>query len=167
MCIGRIIILVILIGQTLTIGGQQNVRRDILLLDQICQYKNKIDTSMARSTQTYAYRKFGLNVIRRNITLFPIPTMYRVAHSKNRRYREESYELFSHKSTYDFDAKRIAHLSTIPQHKQTMTRLDKFLTPKFYEETIFGPNVLSPFCKVNRVFYRYHFKYLYNNAQFL
>ena len=89
--------------------------------------------------------------------------MYRVAHSKNRRYIEESYELFSHKSTYDFDAKRIAHLSTIPQHKQTMTRLEKFLTPKFYEETIFGPNVLSPFCKVNRVFYRYHFKYLYNN----
>ena len=163
MRIGRIIMLAILIGQVLTIRGQQNVRRDVLLLDRICQYRNQIDTSMAQGTQTYAYRKFGLNVVRRNVILFPIPTMYRIAHSKNRRYIEESYELFSHKSTYDFDATRIAHLSTIPQHKQTMTRLQKFLTPKFYEETIFGSNVLSPFCKANRVFYRYHFKYLYNN----
>ena len=147
-----------------TVGtwAQDKARHDVRLLNRIYHYKSQIDTSLIAGSERYAYRKFTLDVKRRNVTLFPIPTMYRIAHSKRRRYIEETYYHIRHRSAYDFDITRIAYTSTIPQQKETMTTLLKFITPRFYEETIFGASVLSPFHLNNRIYYSYHFVYLHD-----
>lgn len=142
--------------------AQPNERKDIRLLNRIYNYIQQVDTAQLANTDTYTYRKLNLKVVRRNITLFPIPTMYRIAHSKNREYIEENYEHIHHRSAYNIDIKRIAHISTIPQQKETMTTLQKFLTPKFYEETIFGNNVLSPFHRNNNLYYTYQIKIIHD-----
>ena len=157
----KIILLCFLILLSDNIRAQQEVRPDVQLLNRIYDYQAQIDTSKLDGQDTYSYRKFTIHIVRRNITLFPIPTLYRIAHSKNRKYIEENVERIHHNSIYDFDVKRIAHMSTIPQQKETMTSLHKYLTPKFYEETIFGNEILSPFHKNNKIYYSFSFKYLY------
>lgn len=143
--------------------AQDEGRFDVSLLNRIYDFPNSVDTTVFHGLDIYTYRKLKINVVRRNLILFPIPTMYRIAHSKARDYIEENYSVCHLYNTKDYTIERLAHTSTIPQQKETMTRLQKFLTPKFYEETIFGNSMLSPFHRNNRVYYRFQFKILHNN----
>lgn len=148
---------------TLDMRAQDEVRPDVRLLNRIYNYYDIFDTSHVANTDIYVYRKLKINVARRNAILLPVPTMYRIAHSKVRDYIEEGVDLLHHKSAYNFSIQRIAHLSTIPHQKETLTSLHKFLVPKPYEETIFGNSILSPFHRNNKRYYIFHFKILYDS----
>ena len=143
--------------------AQDEGRFDVSLLNRIYDFPNSVDTTVFHGLDIYTYRKLKINVVRRNLILFPIPTMYRIAHSKARDYIEENFSVCHLYNTKDYTIERLAHTSTIPQQKETMTRLQKFLTPKFYEETIFGNSMLSPFHRNNRAYYRFQFKILHDN----
>ena len=140
--------------------AQDEIRKDIRLLNRIYNYYKSVDTMIVHRTPVYAYRKLKIIVAKKNVILLPIPTMYRIAHSKNREYIEECIDLLNYNSTRDFSVKNIAHLSTIPNQKQVLTRLQKFLVPKLYEETVFENSILSPFHCNNKHYYKYQFKIL-------
>lgn len=152
-----------LVLSSLNTWAQDEIRYDIRLLNRVYDYYNSVDTALIHSTDVYAYRKLKIKVAKKNAILLPVPTLYRIAHSKVRDYIEESIDLLHHNSAYDFSVKRLAHLSTIPLQKDALTRLQKFLVPKFYEETVFGNSILSPFHRHNNKYYKYHFKILYDN----
>lgn len=138
-------------------------RPDEQLLERIFSYASTIDTAGVGGHRTYAYCKFLLNVKRRNALLLPVPTMYRIAHGPRRRYIAETYNQITHKSLYDLETRRQVIMSTIPRHKVALPTLKGYLLPKIYDETIFGNQVLSPFHRSNRSYYRYRFIYLYDD----
>ena len=158
----QIIAIALILSPQIT-RAQDEIRHDIRLLNRIFDYHNLVDTTLIINTDIYAYRKLKINVAKRNATLLPVPTMYRIAYSKERDYIEESIDLLHHNSTYDFSVKRIIQLSTIPKQKEALTRLQKFLIPKFYDETVFGNSILSPFHRNNKHYYKYHFKILHDS----
>lgn len=62
--------------------AQDEGRFDVSLLNRIYDFPNSVDTTVFHGLDIYTYRKLKINVVRRNLILFPIPTMYRIAHSK-------------------------------------------------------------------------------------
>ena len=66
--------------------AQDEGRFDVSLLNRIYDFPNSVDTTVFHGLDIYTYRKLKINVVRRNLILFPIPTMYRIAHSKARDY---------------------------------------------------------------------------------
>lgn len=157
----RFIVWIALMLRLVDMSAQQAVRPDVLLLERVFRFKASVDTTATTDSVTYAYRKFYLNVERRNVLLLPVPTMYRIAHGPRREYIEETYERITQKGLRQASVNRMVFLSTIPRRKQTMATLMRYLTPNLYNETIFGTYVLSPFHRANKIYYKYTFKYLY------
>ena len=51
--------------------------------------------------------------------------------------------------------KRILGISTIPHRSRTMEQALRYMTPNVYEENLFQENILSPFHRSNRMYYKY------------
>lgn len=131
------------------------IRPDSALLNRIFNYASGIDTAGLTGTRTYTYRRFNLNVKRRNFTLLPVPTMYRIAHGCCREYVGEDYNQVTFKSFNDLETQSKICLSTIPRRRQVMTPALKYLMPRIYNISVFDGYILSPFHIKNRRFYRY------------
>lgn len=129
------------------------------LTDSVMQlifgYAQTVDTTGRGGKTTYAYTKFQMRTNKRNATLTLVPTMYAVSHGVGRRFISEYYSQVK----IDKDGKptvhRLLNLSTIPHRSNTMTQALRYLTPNVYGETLFQENILSPFHRSNRRYYKY------------
>lgn len=98
--------------------------------------------------------RYNFRVLKRNPTLLFIPTMYYIA--KGRRiYVGEVYGKVSFKDVDKFSMKQQVSVSTIPYKRRVMNTMVQYITPNIYGETMFRNNVLSPFHRYNRRYYRY------------
>ncbi len=157
-----VIVWTLLLWTVLPARGEQVVRPNDLLLRHVFTFRHRVDSTLVDDSVTYAYRKFSLNVRRRNIAILPVPTMFDIAHGKQRQYIEESYERITLMPNGKFDTRNLLLLSTIPKKKTTMNTLRRYMTPTLYEETLFEEYILSPFHQANKKFYKYSFMYLRN-----
>ena len=129
------------------------------LTDSVMQlvfgYAQTVDTTGRGGKTTYAYTKFQMRTNKRNATLALVPTMYAVSHGVGRRFISEYYS----QVRVDKDGKptinRLLNLSTIPHRSNTMAQALRYLTPNVYGETLFQENILSPFHRSNRRYYKY------------
>ena len=83
-----------------------------------------------------------------------VPSMYNISHGE-RSFVCEEYNRFTFHSIEHYENKRQAYCTTIPRNRRAMSVLFTYLTPNFYHVTIYDDHVLSPFCKENRIYYRY------------
>lgn len=133
--------------------GRDDMRR--VLLERLYAYADAADAAERQDT-AYTYTKFDIRTRRRNAILWAVPTMYVVARGDRRDYVGESYERIT--SSGDMQSAQVERLlsrTTVPRRRRTMTTLTKYLTPDVYGETLFAGNILSPFYRHNRRFYRY------------
>ena len=143
---------------------QSQNRPDLDLLDRMYNYSSTVDTT-SHEFESYTYIKSTFNVKKRNIALLAVPTMYAIAHRVDRRqYLSETFSRVHFYHLDSYDSKPILHFSTIPHQHGTLTRILPYLKPKIYDETIVGNNLLSPFCKTNRKYYKYSVKFLLNGT---
>jgi hypothetical protein len=143
---------------------QSQNRPDLDLLDRMYNYSSTVDTT-SHEFESYTYTKSTFNVKKRNIALLAVPTMYAIAHRVDRRqYLSETFSRVHFYRLDSYDSKPILHFSTIPHQHGTLTRILPYLKPKIYDETIVGNNLLSPFCKTNRKYYKYSVKFLLNGT---
>lgn len=84
-----------------------------------------------------------------------VPTMYAVAHGGGRKFISEYYNRMSHDANGQLINKRILGISTIPHRSRTMEQALRYMTPNVYEENLFQENILSPFHRSNRIYYKY------------
>ena len=84
-----------------------------------------------------------------------VPTMYAVAHGGGRKFISEYYNQMSHDANGQLINKRIFGISTIPHRSRTMEQALRYMTPNVYEENLFQENILSPFHRSNRMYYKY------------
>lgn len=104
---------------------------------------------------TNVYVKHLYRTHRRNATLWVVPSMYAIARGE-RSFVSEQYGRFTfHDTPSDYDQLRQVYYTTIPHQRRTMPILLELLTPCLYDATLYGDHVLSPFCRENRVFYKY------------
>ena len=125
------------------------------LLHRVFSYPQNIEIRRVADTTSYAYIKSSLRVNKRNVFLMAVPTLYAVAHGGRREYVQESFNEVSLLPSGDFTTKKLLSLSTIPHRHVAMPTLMSYLTPNIYDVTMIGENILSPFNKQNKIYYKY------------
>ena len=126
---------------------------DSLLLRRVFNYANKY-TEGVEGFQSNVYIKHLYQTHQRNFTLWCVPSMYAIARGQ-RAFVSEQYSRLTFKEDGKLDNRRQVYYTTIPHNRRTMPTLLEFITPRIYDETIYGDHILSPFNHYNRVFYHY------------
>ena len=138
---------------SLFIGVAAAQKSDSLLLHRVFGYAQSYADSL-ETFQSNVYIKHLYQTHKRNFTLWCVPTMYAIARGR-RTFVSEQYSRLTFHPDGKMENKRQVYYTTIPHNRRTMPTLLEFITPKLYDETLYGDHVLSPFNRYNRVFYRY------------
>lgn len=125
------------------------------ILVRVFSYPQTIDIKHIADTTSYAYMKSSLHINKRNIFLMAVPTMYVVAHGGSREYVSESYNKVVFQPSGDYKTEKLLSLSTVPRRHVTMPTMIDYLTPNIYDVTMVSENILSPFNKQNKKYYKY------------
>lgn len=142
------------ITAVVTAAGRDDERRT--LLERLFDYAATTDTAALDIDTTYTYTKFDIDVRRRNVALWAVPTMYTIARGEQRRYVGETYErIIGGDDMSRAAVERLLYRTTVPRRRRTLTTLTRYLTPDIYGTTLFSDNILSPFHRRNRRYYRY------------
>ncbi len=126
------------------------------ILNRIYNYRRNYSQSVNGLEQN-VYLNYSFSTIKRNPTLFLVPTMYVIAKG-DREYIGESYNKVRFRDTDDFEQLTQVKCGTIPRHRMAMPSIIQSITPNFYNETIYRESALSPFCRINRRYYKYTIK---------
>lgn len=134
-------------------------KQDTLVLSRLFNYKlNHIGKNITDSTGNI-YLKYSFNTIKRNPTLFLIPTMYTIAKGR-RDYVGETYGRITFKDINKYDIKRQIVVGSLSNYRRTMPIMLDYVLPNLYDVSLFDEHILSPFNSVNRRYYRYYIKSL-------
>lgn len=125
------------------------------IVQRVFDYASAIDTTAQVGRTSYAYTRFRLNVERKNPTLLLVPSVYAIAHRKQREYVGETYHRVTMRRFHDSRVETLLRTTTVPHRHSTMTNVAKYLRPEIYDETVIEDYLLSPFHRNNRNFYRY------------
>lgn len=128
------------------------------LLHRVFSYPQTIEIRQVTDTASYAYMKSSLRVNKRNVLLMAIPTMYMVVHGGSREYIQESFNKVSFLPSGPYTTEKLLSLSTIPRRHVAMPTLTNYLAPNVYDVTMIGEDILSPFNKQNKIYYKYSFE---------
>lgn len=152
-------ILALFIVLTLQCQKTMAMRSDSLMLERMFNYADAITNKQTIKKHAYNYNRLVIDVDKRNFTLLAIPTMYAIAKSVQRTFIDESFDQFTNYGTDSMTTKTIFRTTTIPHRKSVMENLQKYLTPKVYQETIIDDYIISPYNRINRRFYKYNVKF--------
>ncbi len=127
--------------------------QDTLVVERMFSYKRNFTTTASGSTGN-AYIKYNLRTIKRNPTLFLIPSMYYIAKGR-RNYLGEVYGQITYNDVGDYGMKRQIYVNTIPHNRAAMPTAIQYISPNLYGVSLYKDILLSPFNRSNRIFYRY------------
>lgn len=127
---------------------------DSLLLERLFHYSINYTGKAINDYSDNIYLKYSFNTIRRNPTLFLIPTMYTIAKGK-REHVGETYGRISFKDIYQYDIKRQVVTGSLSNYRKTMPIVLDYLIPDLYSHSLFDEHILSPFNQSNKRYYRY------------
>ena len=128
---------------------------DSLVLARMFGFRKTLGDSLPELS-TNVYMKHLYQTHRRNVTLWAVPSLYTIADGK-RAFVSEQYGRFTFSPGKENQYRRQVYYTTIPRQRNTMSILSEYVTPDFYDVTIYGDHILSPFNRENRVYYRYSF----------
>ena len=154
----RLLLLLAVLAVTAGARAKKITPRDSVLLERIYTFRSKY-THGVKGFATNVYTKHLYQTHRRNVTLWAIPSTYAIAKGE-RSFVSEQYSRLYFRSVSDFDHRRQVYYTTIPHSSRTLPTLTEFITPNLYEVTMYGDHILSPFCKENRMYYRYWSAYI-------
>lgn len=122
-------------------------------MKRVFSYRRNYAQSINETTHNI-YLKYNFNTIKRNPTLFLIPTMYTIAKGSHH-YMGETYGQITFRDINDYVIKKHIAIGNIPHHRRTMPVMLKYIIPDLYGISLFDEHILSPFNSNNRKFYRY------------
>lgn len=130
-------------------------RSDSLLLNKVFVHQNTME-NITDTIGINMYSKIYYNTHRRNFGLWLIPSMYAIADGQ-RQFMAEQYSriYYTGRNNDQIKPKRQLFYTTIPRQHTIMNTLDAYMRPHIYSPTIFGKQILSPFCRENKRFYKY------------
>ena len=146
-------LLVLISFMLVTVSPAAAQQSDSLLLRRVFNYANKY-TEGVEGFQSNVYIKHLYQTHQRNFTLWCVPSMYAIARGQ-RAFVSEQYSRLTFQEDGKMDNRRQVYYTTIPHNRRTMPTLLEFITPRLYDETLYGDHVLSPFNHYNHGFYRY------------
>lgn len=101
-----------------------------------------------------AYIKWRIHTVKRNVIMKLIPSLY-VITKENPDYIKEYYRTVWFNDAKAKEKTDRASAGTIPIKNKVSVPIMDLYTPDIYAKTFFKENILSPFNRTNRKFYRY------------
>lgn len=129
-------------------------KADTLIVSRMFGFKEGVDTAGC-AHKTRVYTKFRFHIDRKNVLLMTVPDLYLIAKGRQRTFISETVHDIDFRSLNDWQPHEVAHASTMPHGKAVFSTLLNYLTPDLYGTTLVKNNLLSPFNRHNRHFYRY------------
>ncbi len=147
--------LITFLAVTITCTSNTGNSLDTLVLRRMFGFRKTVCDSLPELSIN-VYLKHLYQTHKRNATLWTVPTLYTIADGE-RAFVSEQYGRFTFKPDGDHIYRRQVYYTTIPRQRNTMSILFEYVTPQFYNVTIYGDHILSPFNRENRSYYRYIF----------
>ena len=138
-------------------------RSDSLALKRMFNYASRTDLTIIDTT-SYIYTKFRFQIEKKNTFLMAVPNLFIIALGKKREYVAETYSETRLNHKREYNARELLSVGTMPRNKNVFPTMLKYLTPDIYGTTLVENNILSPFNKHNRIFYRYRVSKLSDNT---
>ena len=126
---------------------------DSLVMERMFTFQRNY-TQDVNGFSTNVYTKHIYQTHRRNLTLWAIPDMYKMADGE-RLLVSEQYGRFTFRTVGDYTNKQQVYNTTIRRNRHLMPVLVKFMTPDLYGTTLYEDHMLSPFCRENKMYYHY------------
>lgn len=128
-------------------------KQDSLIINRIFSYRRNYAQNINETTHNI-YLKYSFSTIKRNPTLFLIPTMYTIAKGSHH-YIGETYGLIEFHDMGDYTIKKQVAIGNIPRYGKTMPVMLKYIIPNLYGISLFHDQILSPFNYINKKLYKY------------
>lgn len=124
----------------------------------------KADKTLSDSLFYYNYHKYLLSIDRRNVTLLAVPSLYSITRGHYRFCIGEVYdEVINHKNR-EYPTGHQASISSVPRLRKILPTIQNLIRPRLYDEVMFKDNILSPFNKLNKRYYKYRIKRVEDNV---
>ena len=128
-------------------------QEDTLLIQRIFSYQERFTPDIVNQSFNI-YTKFHYNVNQRNFGLWLIPSMHTIAKG-DRDLLIETYNKVTFSDNDHYESRRQVVWGTVPRHRSVMPTLRQLLVPKLYAPSVYAENIISPFHRSNRHFYKY------------
>lgn len=138
------------------------VKTDTVALRRLFTYAASVDTTGCAHRSTI-YTRLRFHIDKKNPLLMTVPDLYLVARGKEREFIAESINEMDFQSMDNHPSRTLTSTGTMPRNKTVFATLLQYLTPDVYGTTIVHRNLLSPFNRHNRHFYRYRTSLLPGN----
>ena len=126
-----------------------------LVIQKMFDYYSTIDT-IIDGYKTYAYLNYQIKTDKKNIILLGVPQMYTFYNEDQNEFVGEALLQFTFHDKSQNETSVIARSSTIHHHRKMIPNLYDYLFPNIYKTTFINEQLLSPFNRHNRHFYKYH-----------
>lgn len=141
-------------------GTDARTRMDSVLINRVFNYRQTIDFKQFPDELSY-YTRFYINKSRRNPILWAIPSMYRIARHSQREFAGETWYKF--KANSEEKIIEQVNIETESRVHSVMGTVENYLKPDIYDVLMTQNGVLSPFNRLNAVYYKYEITRLSSN----
>lgn len=154
------ILKIILLGIFLSVSSFifSKGKPDSLIMNRVFGYRRNFAPNID-GFEDYFYLKYTFKTVRRNPTLFFVPTMYSIAKG-NRNYISENIGKITFRSIDNYDIEQTTVKSTVKHNRKVMDIMSRFIIPNIYGVSLFGKDLLSPFNYNNRIYYKYRINFI-------
>ncbi len=111
---------------------------------------------LSDSIATNVYMTYNHNILRRNIALYCVPSLYTIARG-DRFYEGETFGRMKIDGNGNLSVSDAVYSGNMSSYRRTMPTLLRFLSPRLYNEELFPGEILSPFNAANEKFYKYKY----------
>lgn len=126
------------------------------LIHRLLAYSSTTQEDSVGSSHTVYYR-YNFMTLRRNPTLYLVPSMYKLAHGE-RNYVGETYGYFTRMKNGKYLMQKQVTAGTIAHYRKAMPTVIDLMLPHIYSVSLYDKHLLSPFNKKNIKFYKYKLK---------
>ena len=111
-------------------------------------------TQSVEGVEQNVYIRYDLTTVRRNPTMYAVPSLYSIAHG-DRQFVGESYVKMKFHDADHYNMTQQVVCGTIPHNRTVMANMQQYMSPDLYDVTLYPDHLLSPFHRQNRIYYRY------------
>lgn len=155
----RFILITLMLIMPCVIMADGNDKKDLLVISRVYDYSLTVSDSI-EGTTSLSYFKYMITTNQRNPLMFCIPRLYNIAKGDNRTFFGEQFDRQTFHEKREDESVNIAKVSTIRRRHSVLPNLQDYLTPQIYKPTIIHNDILSPFHRLNRRYYKYDVAYL-------
>ena len=126
---------------------------DSLVMNRVWNFKRNY-TQSVEGVEQNVYIRYDLTTVRRNPTMYAVPSLYSIAHG-DRQFVGESYVKMKFHDADHYNMTQQVVCGTIPHNRTVMANMQQYMSPDLYDVTLYPDHLLSPFHRQNRIYYRY------------